>query len=563
MTASADALGDPAASAAAGAANPREVRRWLREIRRSHADRSIWQQFEDAYMWLFAVVLFGAMAGNVVLSLNERVTGTLYPSTLQPIVVPLALGIALRLLVSLGPIAASPATGFWLLSTPLNRSALLRPSYLSTIAITALFGPIVAMVGWAALGSSWAEVLGAGILMTALLGLTACLAVLAQRPRQRYWNSRHARWLADALLVVAAIPAVWEIWNSIEWRQTFESTEVLTVLSYSYSPPHKPTFSEELFADTPTLIGLTVLVVLAGLLRFTLRRLDRLSRTAVVAGGEAMAGLAGAAASLDLALIADMAVNRHWRQRATVRRSRRGFFVGAPALVTREMVRVLRWPRRFVVGFALLLLPYLAHQIGWRSVVPVVAALAGYAAARPFGDGLRSVGRSAGLTRALGLSPRAVRLAMAVVPGVFALIWFFLATPVLGPTPEDISAQGGLAGYSNLLDTKNGTLTRAELGLGLGFASPWEGAVVALGLAIGVLAGVIRYAIAPPPRYDGVLVSTPMGAVPPGLFSQPLRGVDVVLVSLAPVLFGLSPLWIIGIPTAVLILVIVIVPQRH
>lgn len=263
-------------------ADAREIRRWLRGIRRSHADRSIWQQFEDAYMWLFAVALFGAMAGNVILNLNARVTGSLYPSTLQPIVVPLALGVALRLLVSFGPIAASPATGFWLLGTPMSRSVLLRPSYLVTIAITALFGPFVALVGWAALGSDWAEVLGAGILMSALLALTACLAVLAQRPRQRYWNSRHARWLADALLVLAAIPAAYEIWTSIEWRSSTEGARVITVHAFAIEPEW--TFSEQLLGYTPTLIGLGLLVALVPLLRFTARRLDRLSRTAVVAG---------------------------------------------------------------------------------------------------------------------------------------------------------------------------------------------------------------------------------------------------------------------------------------
>lgn len=544
-------------------ADAREIRRWLRGIRRSHADRSIWQQFEDAYMWLFAVALFGAMAGNVILNLNARVTGSLYPSTLQPIVVPLALGVALRLLVSFGPIAASPATGFWLLGTPMSRSVLLRPSYLSTIAITALFGPFVALVGWAALGSAWAEVLGGGILMSALLALTACLAVLAQRPRQRYWNSRHARWLADALLVLAAIPAIYEIWHSIEWRRITAGSQTMIFYAYAADDSRR-TFSEQLFGYTPTLIGLGLLVALVPLLRFTARRLDRLSRTAVVAGGEAMAGLAGAAASLDLALISDMAVNRHWRQRATVRRSRRGFFVGAPALVMREMVRVLRWPRRFVVGFALLLLPYLSHEIGWRAIVPVVTALAGFAAARPFGDGLRAVGRSAGLTRSLGLSPRMLRLAMAVVPGLFALIWFFLAAPTLGPTPPVDAAAVYPAGMSpaDMTPTQLAAWVGPS-GVGSGLSSPWAGAPVALALAIGVLAGVIRYAVAPAPKYDGILVSTPMGAVPPGLFSQPLRGVDVVLISLAPVLFNLPTPWLLAIPTAVLTLVIAVIPQRR
>ena len=45
----------------------------------------------------------------------------------------------------------------------------------------------------------------------------------------------------------------------------------------------------------------------------TSRLLDKLSRQSVVAGGDLLAGLAGAAITLDVSLLADVVSGRHWR----------------------------------------------------------------------------------------------------------------------------------------------------------------------------------------------------------------------------------------------------------
>jgi len=518
------APGDPAYGQVPRA---RELRHWLRGVRRAHADLTIWRQLEDVYVWLFALILVGAMAGNVVLNLNERTAGGYLPEELQPILVPLVLGTVLRILVGLGPVAASPAAGFWLLATPVNRAALLGPSFVMTTATIAALGPLVALVGWAALGAPWYEVAGAAVLMTALLVATVCLAVLAQRPSSRGWTARKALWLADGLLLVAAVFAIVFAWSSANAFEPPPGAMVITAHAYSWTAPipggnslATPTFLEAFLREPVTRVGLVLTIGVVLLVRRTAHSLQRLSRESVVAGGTVLAGMAGAAAWLDFALVTDIATARHWRQAARVK-SRRGAFTGVVALVLREAVRVSRWPRRLVIGFALLLLPYVTAGLGWTDLVPIVAAFAGFAAIRPFGDGLRSVDRSAGLFRALGLSLRTVRLAMAVVPGLLSLMWFALALPVLNEP------------------------------------------ATAVALALGVLAGVVRYAVAPAPRYDGALVSTPAGAVPPGLFSQPTRGIDVVLVALAPVLFGLSPLIAIVVAGALLGLVLGVVPNRR
>ena len=71
-------------------------------------------------------------------------------------------------------------------------------------------------------------------------------------------------------------------------------------------------------------------------------------------------------------------------------------------------------------------------------------------------------------------------------------------------------------------------------------------------IGAGALAGAVRQASARPPSYAGPLVASPMGAIPPGLFSQPMRGFDVLLICLAPVLLGLNSTWVLVIPGFIL-----------
>ena len=185
----------------------------------------------------------------------------------------------------------------------------------------------------------------------------------------------------------------------------------------------------------------------------------------------------------------------------------------------REFVRILRWPRRLVIGFALLVVPYAVAGAGFDVLVPLAAGFAGFVAVRPLMDGLRSVCRSTGLVRALGMDLRELRVIMAVVPGLFSAVWGLLALPAIG----------------------SGAATFA--------------------VAAGMLSGAVRQASARPPSYAGPLVASPMGAIPPGLFSQPIRGFDLLLVCLAPVLFGIANLWVLAIPAFVLTVMFSVRPK--
>ncbi|MFF0340412.1 DUF6297 family protein [Kribbella sp. NPDC004875] len=494
----------------------RSVRQWMRTTRRRHADRSFWQIFEDAYLVLFTVAMAGATGGNVVRQLNSDSAGCStwrcgQLTTWMPlIIVPLLVAITLRVLLAVGPVSATRASGFWLLATPISRSALLRPAYRLVTASVGAVGLVVAAVVWALLGAPVIGVLEAAVLISALLVCTAMATVWAQQSTSRSkWTLR----VADLLLLAAVVPAVALALQPDPTRGAQTETLSLTIAEVRGD-------SALPSGQSLLLVVCAVVVLLAvALAMVTSRTLDKLSRASVIAGGELLAGLAGAASSLDISMLGDVISGRHWRLQGRVRSSRRGRGAQGAAIVNREFHRILRWPRRLVIGAALLVVPYAVHGAGFHVLVPVAAGIAGFIAVRPLLDGLRTACRSTGLVRALGMDLRELRVLMAVVPGLFAIVWTALAYPAIG------SASACFA------------------------------------VAAGIITGTVRQASARPPSYAGPLVTSPMGAIPPGLFSQPARGFDLLVVCLAPVLFNLSSLWVVAIPTFVVTIMFAVRPK--
>ena len=494
----------------------KELRKWMRKVRRGKADRTIWQQLEDIYVVAFALAMLGATGGNVLLKLNDRSAACTTGScswlldTVPWILVPLLVSTLLRVLLSVGPVSASRATGFWLLATPVDRASLLRPSYRLVMLVSAVAGALAALVGFALFGAGWSAVGEAAVLTTLLLVCTACVTVWAQQTAGR---SRWALRVADGFLVLAAVPAI------VLAVGPLGSSASRTTMDLAYA--EAPASGSLLAQDQVRLlvIGVFALVVAVALVVITARSLNRLSRTSVVAGGELLAGMAGAAITMDVSLLADVVAGRHWRLVGRVH-SRRGRGSHVQAIVHREFLRILRWPRRLIVGFGLLVVPYAVAGTGYDVLVPIAAGLAGFGAVRPLMDGLRSVCRSIGLVRALGMDLRELRVAMSVVPGGFVLLWVLLAYPAIG----DASA--------------------------------------AFAVGVGILTGVVRQASARPPSYSGPLVASPMGAIPPGLFSQPIRGFDLLLICLAPVLLGLSPKWALIIPSFIIAVMFAVRPKQ-
>jgi hypothetical protein len=498
----------------------RGLRQWMRKTRRRHADRSFWQLFEDVYLVVFTLAMVGATAGNVIHHLNTNAArctslSCLDLTTYFPwILVPLLVATTLRVLLSVGPVAASRAAGFWLLATPVKRTALLRPAYWLVMAAVAVIGAVVSVVAWAILGSNWGSIWEASLVTAMLMVCAACVTVWAQQSlRRSRWTLR----VADLLLILALIPAVWLATR----RDSPDPVQTANVVISSHAYGVKSSDSLSLLEQHgPRLIVLGSVLVAAVLVVLASRTLNKLSRTSVIAGGELLAGLAGAASSLDISMLADVVSGRHWRLKGRVH-TRRGRGANGAALVHREFLRILRWPRRLVIGFALLVVPYAVAGAGFDVLVPIAAGFAGFVAVRPLMDGLRSVCRSTGLVRALGMDLRDLRVIMAVVPGFFAVVWAALASPAIG----------------------SGAATFA--------------------VAAGMLAGAVRQASARPPSYAGPLVSSPMGAIPPGLFSQPMRGFDLLLLCLVPVLLNLSSFWVLAIPAFVLAIMFAVRPKTN
>jgi hypothetical protein len=338
-------------------------------------------------------------------------------------------------------------------------------------------------------------------------------------------STRRSRWtlrVADVLLVAAVVPAA--ILAFRPQPQVSSSGPVLTFASYTRDDGYlrfSQIVDNSFFAPGGLhllVICAVVVVLCVGLTTLTSRTLDRLGRSSVIAGGELLAGLAGAASSLDISMLGDVIAGRHWRLKGRVR-SRRGMGSRGGAIMQREFFRILRWPRRLVIAGALLVVPYAVAGAGFEVLVPIAAAFAGFVAVRPMLDGLRTVCRSTGLARAMGMDLRDLRVVMAVVPGLFAVLWAALAFPAIG----SLSATFAVAG--------------------------------------GVISGAVRQASARPPTYAGPLVASPMGAIPPGLFSQPARGFDLLILCLAPVLLNLPPLWVVAIPAFVLTVMFSVRPK--
>ena len=481
----------------------RSLRQWMRTTRRQHADRSFWEIFEDIYLVVFTLLMAGATGGNVVRHLNSNAAGCSslgchqLTSWFPWIVVPLLLATTLRVLLAVGPVSASRATGFWLLATPVSRASLLRPAYRLVIATVAVIGMIVGALSWALIGAPVAEVFDAAVLIGAALVCAAVATVWAQQTvRRTWWTLR----VADVLLLLAVVPALVLALRPTPGRNVQTADVVLTFAEVQEVGGNGGQF---------LLLSAVAVVVCLALALFMSRTLDRLGRISVIAGGELLAGLAGAASSLDISMLGDVIAGRHWRLKGRVR-SHRGRGANGAAIVQREFRRILRWPRRLAVAFGLLVVPYAVHGAGFHVLVPIAAAIAGFIAVRPLLDGLRTACRSTGLVRALGWDLRELRAVMAVVPAGVTILWAACAYPAIGSAASTFA------------------------------------------VAAGILTGTVRQASARPPSYAGPLVTSPMGAIPPGLFSQPARGFDLLVLCLAPVLLNLHSLWVVVVPAVVI-----------
>ena len=480
-------------------AEVRELRSQIRAWRRSRVDTSLMEAVSDAYVAIFSGLVLGAMAVSVVVNLRIVAGGACSAASCVPAREALgwlsglaSISAVLALARLLGPMLVSPAVGTWLLTAPLDRRELVRGRLATAAAVAAVLGAVLTATG-ATLSAYPPATIGwlSGWSAAACVALVALATVAQARPRVPVglvaWVLGAVLWVGLALVARDALPVALGVPGAGPLRLALGATAVAAVV---------------------------LLVVAYG-------GLGRIRRDRLVSGGTLLPGLSGALASLDLTLLYDILVARHWRARSSVRVVR-GRGTAAGALVWREVVRLRRTPHVLVGLAAALVLPYLATTLGIGHVVVVVVVLTGFVAGVGLFTSLRVLSRTASLLRCFPLSGPSVRVACLSVPSGVLVLWSLATAPALH------AAIGG----------------------------SW-GAALALALACGVsvAAAAVRWMTSHPPDYRLPLITSPMGAVPTSLYFSVLRGFDVLLLGVVPLLVSPTPTgatWSVGLSAAVL-----------
>jgi len=135
-------------------AEVRELRGQIRRWRRGRVDTSLVEAIGDAYVAIFSAIVLGSMAISVVVNLRVVTAGTC--SSVSCLDARDAVGwlsglAALTLVLAaarlIGPMLTSPAVGTWLLTAPLDRTALVRGRLVGTTIAAALTGAVLTATG--------------------------------------------------------------------------------------------------------------------------------------------------------------------------------------------------------------------------------------------------------------------------------------------------------------------------------------------------------------------------------------------------------------------------------
>ncbi|MGJ6980061.1 DUF6297 family protein [Aestuariimicrobium soli] len=474
----------------------RQLQLLMKDWRRGRATRSVGQMISDAYVAIFSIAVIAAMmisslirAQSLAAECSADSCGAargLLPWAALAGVLGLTLGAARMF----GPVLASAAEGFWLMEAPLRRSKLLAARLLAAILLALVGGAAVGALTSALTGSSGTAVI-AWTVATGLgaAGLTALSA--AEQGAERSWIVKALQALVSlvglaALLLVVATAANW-IDLGLNDNLAVELAAVVAG------------------------VGL-LLCIAAGLIARA--RLNRIRRSRLVSGGSLISGMQGAMFAMDFGLMRDILVEREAVDRGHVRPTR-GRGTGLTALVLRDVQRIIRFPKPLVLLVCSVVVPYAVQALGLGRLVVPIAAIVLMAALIPFFTSLRVLSRTKGLARAFPFTTAQIRTATCVVPAVLALVWGIAVTP----------AFVGVAGA------------------GLVGKSPADAAMWALVTGFAGLLGAMRWQSAKSANYQAPMVATSMGAMPPGLMFNLVRGFDMVALMSIPAVFGWTP-WI-------------------
>ncbi|MEV4318951.1 DUF6297 family protein [Actinocrispum sp. NPDC049592] len=439
-------------------ATVRQIRAEIRTARRNNRDAHARRDRNDnLYMLLLGILIYGGILVQAVRRMIR--TPPEGPAALPNLPAAqwlvlgcavLALGLLMRGLLLFGPVVAGSPFQFWLLSTPLDRKGLLGRRFWWSAGLATAFGALFGLALSALLRAG-----SDGKVLTTVVGATLTLTVFAVSVLLQA-KANEGRPLSNTLIVAGALLAAAAAGLSV------------------------PTI------DLP-LVTVAIAVVPVVLVVQALFALGRLDRAALASGTEILTTTRAAVTWLDITMFSGISATRRWRRigRVTSRPMRGTRY---QAMLSAELIRVLRNRRSLLVWLGLLIAPYAAARVIPALFVPLVELVVCTIAVSPFASGLRSAGRSPALRRSLGGTDALIRLAHVVLPAVMALLWTAFAVPATG------------------------------------FA--WAVLLV----PVGAVAYAYRRATQPPMEYSGAAVDTPFGFFQPDVFRQMSRGPLLLLV---------------------------------
>lgn len=473
----------------------RELQLLMRDWRRGRATRNLRQALSDAYVAVFSTAVVGAMLIGAIVQAQTTVAGcdtascTAGRGLLPWAALSGAMAFTLAASLMFGPVLASSAEGFWLMDAPIGRRRLLVKrlwlAICAALVLGAVFGALVAALTGSAPIAVVAWTLGTGL---GSAGLVAVAAV--EQTADRRWVVRTLQWLVGigslaALAVVVGTSAGWFYVSGLDLL----GTELAFVVAA---------------AGLAVAIGASVLAY---------SRLNNIRRQRLMSGGSLLSGMQGAMFALDFGLVRDILVERNASLRGHVSATR-GVGRGLTALVMRDVQRLWRYPRPLLFWLASMIVPYAIAALGLGLVNPTLSALVLVMALVPFMNSLRVLCRTKGLARCLPFPNRAVRSAAMVVPGVLSLVWAGAVVPAFMGVGSSATHLGAM-----------------------------DAVVVALLTGVAGLLAAVRWVSAQPANYSTPMVATQLGAMPPGLMFNLIRGFDIVAIITLPLVVG-WPYWV-------------------
>jgi hypothetical protein len=465
---------------------PHEIRRFTARAAGARATASPVELLTDLASVVTGALIVVAVTAGVVGRSREALevsaaTGPAAAGTgLQLVVLALAVGAAgavLSLAARTGPVGVGSPAGQWWLPLAVERRGLVRPAAARTPALAAvagvLGGAVVVLVlpGTTVVGAATAGLVG---------GLVAASLVLAAGLAQTVDRQAVVRRVGDGLVVLVAVVLV-----------------LAALAGVGDTAPVAPTAAAFVAVVAAAAAAVAVMAVWLD------RRLGLLRTSSLRAGGAAGAQAFGGAVSLDLrevgrALTDSSTPSR--RRRSLRLRSARG---PATALLTGDVVALLRSPWHLVELVVALALPVVVTRVPeLATTVPIFVAvvlgggLASVAAVEP----ARRAQATPGVDRLLPLAARRVRALRLVLPVVVLLVWSGLVLGAVGATR--------------------------------GAPGEWA-ALGVLGAPVWAAAG-LRAAYRPPPDWQGPLMTTAAGAVPVGVVGVLVHGPDLAALALVP-----------------------------